>query len=353
MKLKTLVISIFSIAIVYTGCWFYAADNLKKNLNNLVYNKNSKDLSVENLQIKGFPFNLEAVIEKLSFKYQLKNNFVDLDFNFSSNDVSVKTNLLFNKINLIFPQNSLVFLNLNGKVSNLNIISNKKNYIEISDNSFVNTPEVIYNLIFLNKLSMDDFKIKAISYKAEDLVFINKDKNREVFHISSKLHGLINYKSKSNNELELKAYHLFKVIDEEYLGYNFKLLSNKVDISTTLKSVQDVFVIKAAKFNIIDFQIDNFIVNLSGVFEDSSKANIDLELKLSQYKEFLNNLVKHSMLSQDKVEILQNLIQLASGDKNSENAVIKIYNSKDNELRVGYTDMNGVNDSLQQLIMSK
>jgi hypothetical protein len=185
----------------------------------------------------------------------------------------------------------------------------------------------------------------------EDLIFINKDKNLEVFHISSNLHGSINYKS--NNELTLKADHLIKVIDDEYVGYNFKFLTNKVDIFTKLEPVKDVYVIKLAKLNSIDLKIDNFIANLSGLYSNSNQSTIDLELRLNNYKEFLNHLKSKSTINQEISDALQDIIQLASGEKKLDHAVIKIYNSKDSDLRIGYTDINGIKEYLQQFIKSE
>ncbi len=159
------------------------------------------------------------------------------------------------------------------------------------------------------------------------------------------------YTSNALTGLKLKTNNSIRILDNQYYSHDFKDFFGKLDISTILKPHGSIFAITSVDFHSLQLGVDQSALALTGSANNSKATGIkvNLTLQLIEWKKFTAQLQQQQILSAERLLTLNNLIQAITGEDNVNNTSIKIYNSKDDSLRIGNSDVENISSYLQQL----
>ncbi len=358
LKSKIITIFLLILTLCYVAAWFYAADHLKKIASNFQYKNENTNLSFDKIEVSGFPFALEAELSDIRFGYHLHNSLIHLGLDFISDSVKLKTNILFTKALIKFPEQSSIIITNDDKILKFKIKSDEEHYLQLTEKSMFNTYKALAYLYTSNNVFLENLNLERIEYKSKGLNFIDADTLKEILTTNSALDLKIGYKSDAINHFAFKTEHLINILDNKYVNHNFKQFSSKIDISTKLKSYGEILSILAADFNIVNFKLDDFSLTLNGHAKNNkndSKDNsnsVDLNLKIVNLQKLITQLINENTLSPERTSILQHFMKAATGEEEVNDAEIKIYNSKDNSIRVGNLDFINAKAYLHQFLTS-
>ena len=351
---RYLALTLFFISI-YTAAWFYAAHHFKNIVKDFAYKDDNQEFSFKDMHIGGFPFELKANLTGIDFKYKVKNILLNVSLDLSADTLNLSSNFLANKIVVTFPENLSIAIHNNDQISKFDILSDKEHYLELHEKNLVNIHKIIYNLYNSKAITFDNFKLGEVFYKSKKLHFINKDSNQEIFNSASNIKLQIQHKSDEINGIYLKTNNSINITDSKFVGHNFKQLSSIIDVSTKVKPYGNILSILSANFNLMNLNIDNFFLKLTGKAKNNAdgKPEVDLSLKIADFNNFINSLETQKLVSQEKIGILKDLMKHITGETEVNNTDIKIYSAKDESIRIGNIDTTTLSAYLHQFIMGR
>ena len=351
---KYLIVTALCLSSIYTGAWFYVANSIKKTLNNFAYQTEDQGLSLGQTDVSGFPFKI--TVQAKDFKFRTKfsgNSIIKAGLSYSADSFEASTNILFNSFKLSFPKKSSVSFHYDDKISEYDITSNENHYLEIKDSSFIKTHKIISAILKSENLSFEDFQIDSVKYYSEGSAFFEKNTNNQIFQNSNNLEALYSYKADRLISLDLKTDNKTKIIDSKYLGYEIQNINNKLDAAITFKPNKEESSIQGVNLGLMEVEVDNFSFQVNGAAKrENNQLNIDFNIKLKEFDSLIAKFTKPENASNNKYEIIKNLVKEVAGKDDVNEAEIKIYSSKDGSIRIENTDFNGISNHLQQLFMS-
>lgn len=343
------------VVILYTSIWFYVTSQLENRLKNLQYKTDNISFIFSDVQISGFPFYITAKFKDIKFNYNKNNKAASFAIDFISDTLEVKSNILFSTFSIKFPKESLIDIFSNKKIFKLKIIADDTHYFEVNEKSLTNIPLIIAYLKDQNIDLFKDIGLAKARYTSTNLRFIDAVTNKEIFNNSSNLELKISYKKDNISGLALKTNHNIEFIDNEFVGHKFKRLISHIDIATKVKPYDHILAFTAADFNIVELVVDNSSIKLKGTSEINKDKTTytDMSLKLTNFQAFIKNMLEQGKLSQGKLDVLKECLKQTTGDEKADNIEIKIYNSKDNELRIGNIDSANFKSYIHRFIVSE
>lgn len=330
---------LFLFVVSYSIAWFYLANKFEAQVKNLQYKTENILFSFSDAKISGFPFWITAKLKDIKFNYNknLKaSESPSLDF--LSDSLEVKTNILFNKIRLTLPKESLIKIFNNKNIIQIKIQNDNTHYLELKEKSFFNTNLILSYLKTKDTNLFKNISLKKAIYNSTNLKFINASKDKEIMSNSADLELSFSYKKDKVSGIALKSYYDIKFIESEFIGHKFKNFSSIIAIDTEVKPYGSILAFTAANFNMVKLKIDDSFIQLNGIskLNEDSSSNTDMVLKLHKLQDFIDNLSNQKIISQERIDIIKELVKQTTGnDTMIDNLEVKIYNTKENEIRIG------------------
>lgn len=348
-KVKALV-KVFSLLFavlfaLYSAVWFTVAKNLKETLKSSRIETKSYSLIFNNPKVDGFPFKLRVELNDINLVYS--SSLVNEVFKLSLDKVITETGPLFTQVKMTLPTDILIDLNLGQIKTELELTTKGKHYLRLKDQDFINTFKLAKFLYGLNK----DLGINLgkLEYFADNSTITDRTTNKEIINSSGNVEVIIDSKNNGMNEILYKSNNDSTILAKEALGSYFHKISSNISLNIEAKNKNDYYSIPLIKINDFSLKLDNIDAIISGKVSNPMEmdSNIDLNLKLIGFNDFIQDLQKQKLISLEKQIMINALMIAATGRKDP--SEIKIYTTKDGSLNIGNINLYLFSDYLSQI----
>ena len=305
-------------AITYTGLWFYSSYKIKEAIAEYsTKTETPRKFSYEKLDISGFPFKLKLQFHNIRSQYNFDKK--PLSIASSYDNLDIETNILFNDFKFYPSKKLLHDITYDGKTSKLEDTVKGDFYLELTEANSNNFFKII-KALYKNEIPQD-LDLKSFCYKAEDIISIDRNTNKEVLHSSYDINFIFDKQSDLITDLTIKNNIKLEVIgDRALIPILDQLPCNKCyinsDIHTLSKKGEDRLFLPFIDIKTLEIGLDETKFTFNGLIKDDSKSqtNININLNVKEWNKLLEKFVEEEILSVEKYDIVLNLISDITGE---------------------------------------
>lgn len=340
-------ILIFSI---YSVFWFTIQHNIEKLKNFLTIENQSWKISYQKADLEGFPFKFRINIKDLKVVYN--NKLLKLRIETHLDHISAETGPLLNQIVFTLPRKIIFDSYYQNKYNKWSVESKKESFFKVKEAGLINTFKIIDVIRNPDMFNEQSYSLEQIEYQYYDCHFYNLNINKELF--SSDAYSKITFKNKTDSiyKLFVVADNKISFIDHDYLGYNFDKASYNLNLSLKMKKVNNEFSqVPLVNVHQAKLTLDNSKIILNGSIKHSNLSDfkINFDINIIKLNDLLEKLVKQKSISSAKKDYIINIIKKITGENELEALSFKAYTTKDSVIRVGEVSGEEIINFMSQL----
>lgn len=345
-------ISIIFIIVYVTFC-FIAAKHIKDATKILSYEQGNWNISHQGIKVAGFPFKFKLQAKQVKVVYN--NKIINMRIETLLDTLEIQTSPLFTHISFLLPKKIAIDTYYNQQFKQWEFATASDPFIEIEEDSLANSLKILELIYNPKKFDEQEYKLKGIRYNYQDLHFMDRTIDKEIFNSNTETAVKIKDRLAESLSVGIKSNSYINFIASDYVGHQFKKVTYQADVIIKTKKFDDKYsLMSLIDIKTLNFSIDDFNFALSGnINNDNNEMKFDLELKLKEWDTFINQLLVQNLISEDKNTILKNFIQETTGKEDNNNVEVKIYTAKEGGVRIGKIDANTLNGYFSQFMLSQ